>query len=125
MVIFVYENFAFWYIFKIKKYQIRKFFSEGIFGNLLFFVLVGCSIRHTVCNMGRNIDYPKKIHYYNYMLIEFKQSAFTRNISEANIRHAFFNPNYDGPIEEDGLDNRFLRLGFDMNGNLLEIMYNV
>jgi len=58
------------------------------------------------------------------MLIEFKQSAFTRNISEANIRHAFFNPNYDGPIEEDGLDNRFLRLGFDMNGNLLEIMYN-
>ena len=58
------------------------------------------------------------------MLIEFKQSAFIRNISEANIRHAFMNPNYDGPIEEDASENRFLRLGFDMNGNLLEIMYN-
>ena len=58
------------------------------------------------------------------MQIEFKKSAFTRNISEDNIRHAFMNPIYDGPIEEDGLDNRFLRLGFDMSGNLLEIMYN-
>jgi len=58
------------------------------------------------------------------MEIEFKQSAFSRNISEANIRYAFNNPYYDGPIEENALDNRFLRLGFDMTGNLLEIMYN-
>ena len=48
------------------------------------------------------------------MYIEFKKSALTRDISEANIRHAFLNPNYDGPIEEDGLDNRYLRLGFEM-----------
>jgi hypothetical protein len=59
------------------------------------------------------------------MNIVYKPSAFDHKLSEANIRYAFMNPHYDGPIEEDGKkDNRFIRLGFDRAGNLLEIMYN-
>ena len=57
------------------------------------------------------------------MGIEFKESAFRHKLSEADIRHAFTNPCYDGPIE-DKQNNRFIRLGFDTSGNLLEILYN-
>ena len=59
------------------------------------------------------------------MVIEFKESAFRHHKSEADIRCAFMNPCYDGPIEDDsGKNNRFIRLGFDTSGNLLEILYN-
>jgi len=35
------------------------------------------------------------------------------------------NPCYDGLIENnDSKNNRYIRLGFDKSGNLLEIMYN-
>ena len=47
------------------------------------------------------------------MDIIFKKSAFEHKITEANIRRAFMNPHYDGPIEEKGNNNRFIRLGFD------------
>ena len=50
---------------------------------------------------------------------KFKQSAFRHGVSEAAILHAFTHPRYDGPIE--GTDTRYIRLGFDTNGNLLEI----
>jgi len=59
------------------------------------------------------------------MNIVYKPSAFEHEISESNIRYAFMNPYYDGPIEEDGnTENRYIRIGFDKSGNLLEIMYN-
>ena len=58
------------------------------------------------------------------MLIEFRESAFKHNIQEADIRHAFMNPYYDGPIEDDKENDPFIRLGFDTRGNLLEILYN-
>jgi hypothetical protein len=59
------------------------------------------------------------------MDIKFKASAFSHKITEADIRHAFLNPYYDGPIEDDKLkNNRYIRLGFDKVGNLLEILYN-
>ena len=54
--------------------------------------------------------------------IEFNKSAFKHGISEDDIHWAFFHSCYDGPIEE--MENKFLRLGFDKSGNLLEIMYN-
>jgi hypothetical protein len=56
--------------------------------------------------------------------IRFKQSAFRHGVSEAEIRHAFTNPRYDGPIEGTGISNRYIRLGFDTHGNLLEMLYN-
>ena len=51
---------------------------------------------------------------------EFCPSAFKHGITEASIRYAFLNPEFDGPTE----DNKYLRIGFDMAGNLLEMMYN-
>jgi hypothetical protein len=34
-------------------------------------------------------------------------------------------PCYDGPIENNNKEkNQYIRLGFDKNGNLLEILYN-
>ena len=56
------------------------------------------------------------------MNIVFKKSAFEHKKTEASIRQAFENPRYDGPIEEEGYNNRFLRIGFDDGGNLLETM---
>jgi len=59
------------------------------------------------------------------MNIIYKPSAFEHNISEDDIHYAFTNPYYDGPIEEEEKkENRYIRLGFDRSGNLLEIMYN-
>ncbi|GHV55493.1 hypothetical protein AGMMS49579_18510 [Spirochaetia bacterium] len=49
-------------------------------------------------------------------------SAFKHGISEENIRWAVVHPRYEGPVE-DG-ENRYIVLGFDRAGNLLEIMYN-
>jgi hypothetical protein len=58
-------------------------------------------------------------------VIIFKEAAFKHKISKDDILHAFMNPYYDGPIEDnDDKSNRFLRLGFDTTGNLLEILYN-
>ena len=57
--------------------------------------------------------------------IVFKESAFRHNLDEAEIRHAFLNPCYDGPIEDkDNKNYRYIRLGFDKSGNILEILYN-
>ena len=58
------------------------------------------------------------------MEIVFRKSAFGHKISEADIRHAFMNPHYDGPIEDTDMSNRYIRIGFDRGGNLLEILYN-
>ncbi|GHT78249.1 hypothetical protein FACS1894130_04510 [Spirochaetia bacterium] len=54
--------------------------------------------------------------------IEFNRSAFKHGVSEEDIRWAFFHYRYDGPVED--MENKYLRLGFDLVGNLLEIMYN-
>jgi len=57
--------------------------------------------------------------------IVFKASAFRHKLSEEEIRHAFMNPYYDGPIESiDKAKNQYIRLGFGKSGNLLEILYN-
>ena len=54
--------------------------------------------------------------------IEFNKSAFKHGLTEDDIRWAFLHSCYDGPIE--GIENKYLRLGFGRTGNLLEIMYN-
>ena len=55
--------------------------------------------------------------------IEFNPSAFKHGVTEAAIRHAIINVIYDD-IWDDATDKHLL-LGFDGNGNALEIMYNV
>ena len=54
--------------------------------------------------------------------VEFNDSAFKHGITEENIRYALNNPRYEGALDDD--ENRFIVLGFDNSGNLLEILYN-
>jgi len=54
--------------------------------------------------------------------IVYNRSAFKHKVSEEDIRWAFFHYRYDGPIEN--MENKYIRIGFDRVGNLLEIMYN-
>ena len=54
--------------------------------------------------------------------IEFNQSAFKHGVTEENIRYALNRPRYEGPLEDD--ENKYIVIGFDSSGNLLEILYN-
>ena len=51
-----------------------------------------------------------------------KSSAFKHKITLDNIRHALDFPWYEGVLE--GYENKYIVLGTDHAGNLLEIMYN-
>ena len=55
--------------------------------------------------------------------IVFVPSAFKHEVSEKNIRWVLLNHIADGIIEEDD-ETKYLSIGFDNSGNLLEIMYN-
>jgi hypothetical protein len=55
--------------------------------------------------------------------IEFNPAAFKHGVSEADIRNAVMNALYDDVL--DDVNDRHLVLGFDCNGNLLEILYNI
>jgi uncharacterized DUF497 family protein len=55
--------------------------------------------------------------------IVFVPSAFKHAVSEENIRWVLLNHLADGIIEEDN-ETKYLSVGFDKTGNLLEIMYN-
>jgi hypothetical protein len=54
--------------------------------------------------------------------IIYAPSAFKHGVSGENIRRALAFPEYEGPLEDDG--DRRIVLGFDHDGNLLEIFYN-
>lgn len=54
--------------------------------------------------------------------IEFNPSAFKHGISEVDIRRAFDRFIYEDPLED--FENKYLLLGFDTKGILLEVMYN-
>jgi len=59
--------------------------------------------------------------------IEFNPSAFKHGYTEADIRWAFDTAKYDGWFN-DGKEqdkDKFLLIGFDKNGNPLEILYNI
>ncbi|MCL2319498.1 MAG: hypothetical protein FWC45_05385 [Treponema sp.] len=55
--------------------------------------------------------------------IVFVPSAFKHRFSEDNIRWVLLNHLADGMIEEDG-ETKYLAIGFDKSGVLLEVMYN-
>jgi len=55
--------------------------------------------------------------------IVFVPSAFKHKISEENICWVLLHHLVDGVIEE-GDETKYLSIGFDKTGNLLEIMYN-
>jgi uncharacterized DUF497 family protein len=63
------------------------------------------------------------------VVIEFNASAFKHQVSENDIRWAFDTARYDGLFYDskrhDNDRDKYLLIGFDKNGNLLEILYNV
>ena len=54
--------------------------------------------------------------------IEFNLSAFKHGITEENMRYVLNHPRYEGPLDDD--DDKFIVIGFDNSGRLLEILYN-
>jgi hypothetical protein len=58
--------------------------------------------------------------------IEFNPAAFKHGVSEVDIRWAFDTAKYDGWFNHGkaGSQDKYLLIGFDRNGNPLEIMYN-
>ena len=57
-----------------------------------------------------------------YALIKFNRAAFRHDVTESDILRAFETFIYENPIEN--ADNKYLLIGFDLNGNLIEVMYN-
>ena len=55
--------------------------------------------------------------------IIFVPSAYKHAVSEENIRWVLLNHIADGIIEEDD-ETKYLSVGFDKSGKLLEVMYN-
>ncbi|GAB6392903.1 MAG: hypothetical protein MdMp014T_2276 [Treponematales bacterium] len=54
--------------------------------------------------------------------IEFNEAAFEHGVTKEKILWAVRHPMYEGPLENE--DNKYLVLGFDTAGNLLEVIYN-
>ena len=54
--------------------------------------------------------------------IIYNKSAFKHNISEADIEWAFLHPIRNGLLED--YENKYLLIGFDTRGNIIEVMYN-
>jgi len=59
-----------------------------------------------------------------YPNIKFNEAAFRHSVTESDIRRVLTYPRFDGAIDEEE-ENKYLVLGFDNKGNLLEIMYNL
>ena len=57
-----------------------------------------------------------------YALIKFNLAAFKHGVTEADILRAFETFVCEDPIED--ADNKYLLIGFNLNGNLIEVMYN-
>ena len=57
-------------------------------------------------------------------IILFSQSAFKHGVTEADIKKAFDTKKYDAEMDGEGLEGKFLLIGFDCNANLIEVAYN-
>jgi hypothetical protein len=57
------------------------------------------------------------------MILVFNPAAFKHGVNEADVEAAMVTALVDELI--DGFDNKYLIIGFDMKGNLIEVMYNL
>ena len=57
------------------------------------------------------------------MTLVFNPSAFKHDVTERDIEAAMATALFDELII--GYDNKYLLIGFNMNGNLIEVMYNL
>jgi len=55
--------------------------------------------------------------------IEFNPAAFKHNVSKTDIQHVVDTFIYEDPLDE--FENKYLIIGFDTKGILLEVMYNI
>jgi hypothetical protein len=55
--------------------------------------------------------------------IEFNDSAFKHGITELNICYALWHPLYEELMS--GYENKWLVIGYDTTGNVIEILYNI
>ncbi|MDR0497527.1 MAG: hypothetical protein LBH42_07930 [Treponema sp.] len=55
-------------------------------------------------------------------VVKCVSSAFRHGETMADILRAFETFIYEGPLED--FDNKYLLLGFNIKGNLIEVMYN-
>jgi hypothetical protein len=56
------------------------------------------------------------------IVFDFNEAAFRHGISREDIAHAVKTKIYDAPLT--GFPDKYVVIGFDTNGNPLEIMYN-
>ena len=70
----------------------------------------------TIPNHEIKIQLPMELDFV------FRDTAFKHGLTEADIRHAFKTCCYLEPYENR--ENVFLLLGFDLNVNPIEILYN-
>ena len=59
------------------------------------------------------------------VLIKFSRSAFKHGVTETDIRMVFDTAKYDGFLDEDDAEAKYLLIGFDRKANLIEVLYNV
>ena len=57
------------------------------------------------------------------MTLVFNPAAFKHNVTERDVEAAMATAIFDELIE--GYTNKFLLIGFDIKGNLIEVMYNL
>jgi uncharacterized DUF497 family protein len=57
-------------------------------------------------------------------VILFSESAHKHGVTEADIRKALVTKKYDAELDGEGLEDKYLLIGFDSNANLIEVMYN-
>ncbi|MDR3324594.1 MAG: hypothetical protein LBS82_01210 [Spirochaetaceae bacterium] len=57
------------------------------------------------------------------MVVQINESALRHGVTREDIHRALETVVFDGLLSKYA--NKFLLLGFDRNGNLLEIMYNI
>jgi hypothetical protein len=65
----------------------------------------------------------QKYHKDDDMTLIFNPAAFKHGVTEKDIEAAMATSLFDELIE--GYDNKYLLIGFDMIGNLIEVMYNL
>ena len=58
-----------------------------------------------------------------FPVIEFNKAAFKHGVTEANIRYALSYPLHEQLLES--YINKWLIIGYDKAGNLLEVAYNI
>ena len=68
------------------------------------------------------IDHIYVIFTIMYAEIKFNRAAFKHGVTAEDILRAFETFIYEDPI--DDAENKYLLLGFDIHGNLIEVMYN-